>query len=80
MPLKKPTSANMEQVQIQIEKTNKLHNRHVAKILTRLNQINTSAIIIDAVKRGFSHYTKDIKEQVLTSNYQINDTSNKQTK
>lgn len=60
-------SNNME---IQI---NKLHNRHVAKILSQLNEIKAPQIIIDAVKRQFSYYTTDIKEQVLTSNINQNE-------
>jgi len=59
---KMDVSKNME---IQI---NKLHNRHVAKILSQLNEVKAPQIIIDAVKRQFSYYTTDIKEQVLTSN------------
>ena len=56
---------------------NKLHNRHVAKILTQLNEIKAPQIIIDAVKRQFSYYTTDIKEQVLTSNSNQYGKSNK---
>lgn len=52
---------------------NKLHNRHVAKILTQLNEIKAPQIVIDAVKRQFSYYTTDIKEQVLTSNIKQNE-------
>lgn len=67
----KVISNNMEEqirIQEQIKKTDKLHNRHLAKLLSRLNQINTAEIIIESVKKEFSYYTTDIKEQVLTSN------------
>ena len=70
---KKEISDNMEE---QIEILNKLHNRHLAKCLSRLNEINTAQIIIDAVKKEFSYYTTDIKEQVLTSNFYNHDKSN----
>jgi hypothetical protein len=69
--LRKEISSNME------NQINKLHNRHVAKILTQLNEIKAPQIIIDAVKRQFSYYTTDIKEQVLTSNSNQYDKSNK---
>jgi len=64
-------SNNMEKQikrQEQIKKVDKLHNRHLARLLFRLNQINTAEIIIESVKKEFSYYTTDIKEQVLTSN------------
>ena len=70
---KKEISDNMEE---QTEILNKLHNRHLAKCLSRLNEINTAQIIIDAVKKEFSYYTTDIKEQVLTSNFYNHDKSN----
>jgi len=50
------------------QEINKLHNRHTAKIITKLQEINTAEIVIDAVKRQFSFYTNDIKNQVLASN------------
>lgn len=70
---KKVISNNMEE---QIKKIDKLHNRHLAKLLFRLNQINTAEIIIESVKKEFSYYTTDIKEQVLTSNSINYDKSN----
>jgi type IV secretory pathway VirB6-like protein len=54
-------------MQVNQEKTiNRLHNRHYAKIIDKLEQVNAPAIIIDTVKQQFSFYTKDIKEQVLS--------------
>ncbi len=72
-------SNNMEEQikrQEQIKKVDKLHNRHLAKCLSRLNEINTAQIIIETVKKEFSYYTTDIKEQVLTSNSNDYDKSN----
>ena len=66
----KAISYNME------EQINKLHNRHLAKLLSRLNEIKTPQIIIEAVKKQLSYYTTDIKEQVLTSNLNHYDKSN----
>ena len=70
---KKEISDNMEE---QTEILNKLHNRHLARCLSRLNEINTAQIIIETVKKEFSYYTTDIKEQVLTSNLNHYDKSN----
>ena len=70
---KKVISNNMEE---QTEILNKLHNRHLARCLSRLNEINTAQIIIETVKKEFSYYTTDIKEQVLTSNLNHYDKSN----
>jgi hypothetical protein len=58
------------------EQINRLHNRHLAKLLSQLNEINTPQIIIDTIKKQLSFYTKDIKEQVLTSNFSNHDKSN----
>lgn len=60
----------------QIELVNKLHRRHIAKLLDSLNGINAPQIIIDAVSRQFSFYSNDIKNQVLTSNSNQNDKFN----
>ena len=57
------------------EQINRLHNRHLAKLLSQLNEINTPQIIIDTIKKQLSFYTKDIKEQVLTSNFTNHDNS-----
>lgn len=70
---KKEISDNMEE---QTKILNKLHNRHLARCLSRLNEINTAQIIIETVKKEFSYYTTDIKEQVLTSNFYNHDKSN----
>lgn len=69
---KKEIGNNME------EQINRLHNRHLAKLLSQLNEIKTPQIIIDAVKKQLSYYTTDIKEQVLASklNYYDNSTRN----
>lgn len=72
-------SNNMEEqikIQEQRKKVDKLHNRHVARLLFRLNQIKVAEIIIESVKKEFSYYTSDIKEQVLTSNSNDYDKSN----
>jgi len=71
----KENSINMEE---QTNRLHKLHNRHLAKLLSKLNEINTAQIIIESVKKQFSYYTTDIKEQVLTSNSNQNDKLNKQ--
>lgn len=66
----KEISNNME------EQINRLHNRHLAKLLSQLNEIKTPQIIIEAVKKQLSYYTNDIKEQVLTGNSNYYDKSN----
>ena len=73
MQQKKEIGNNME------EQINRLHNRHLAKLLSQLNEIKTPQIVIDAVKKQLSYYTTDIKEQVLTSKsiYYDNSTRNK---
>ena len=60
------------------EQINKLHNRHLAKLLSQLNEIKTQQIIIEAVKKQLSYYTNDIKEQVLTSKLNHNGNFNNQ--
>jgi|DEB0MinimDraft_12_1074336.scaffolds.fasta_scaffold102642_1 CHASE2 domain-containing sensor protein len=60
-----------------IQEVNRLHRRHTAKILTKLKEINAAEIIIDAVKMQFSHYSNDIKDQVLTGNFKNNDKFNR---
>lgn len=44
---------------------NRLHNRHLAKLLNVLQEIETPKIIIDAIKRQFSFYTNDVKELII---------------
>lgn len=61
----------------QEEHINKLHGRHLAKLLDRLRQINTAEIIIEAIKQHLSRYTNDIKYQVLAINPDKNDHTNK---
>ncbi len=58
-----------------VEMVNKLHRRHIAKLLTALNEIRAPQIVIDAVNRQFSFYSNDIKNQVLTSNQDQHDKS-----
>ena len=60
------------------EQINRLHNRHLAKLLSQLNEIKTPQIIVDTVKRHLSYYTKDIKEQVLISKSKNYDKSSNQ--
>ena len=67
----------MENTDEQIKLVNKLHRRHIAKLLDSLNGINAPQIIIDAVNRQFSFYSNDIKNQVLTSNPNQNENHNK---
>jgi len=57
----------------EIQEVNRLHRRHTAKLLTKLKEINAAEIIMDAVKVQFSHYSNDIKNQVLTGNFKNND-------
>lgn len=44
----------------------RLTNRHLAKLLDVLDEINTPDIIKDAVKRQFWFFSSDIKNQVLS--------------
>lgn len=60
----------------QQESVNRLHNRHLAKLLTQLNELNLPTIVIEAIKNQMSRYTTDIKEQVLKSNQATNDKAN----
>lgn len=62
--------------QNQIENVNRLHNRHLAKLLAKLNEINTAEIIIEAIKIQLSYYTNDIKNQVLLSEHSNYDKQN----
>ena len=59
----------------EIQEVNRLHRRHTAKLLTKLKEINAAEIIMDAVKVQFSHYSNDIKNQVLTGYFKNNDKS-----
>lgn len=56
----------------QIENVNRLHRRHIAKLLTSLNQRGVSSDMVRVIKRHFSYYSDDIKDQVLRVNYQEN--------
>ena len=60
----------------QEQSVNRLHNRHLAKLLTQLKEIEVPLIVIQAIKNQMSRYTTDIKEQVLKSNQQSNDGNN----
>ena len=55
------------------QSVNRLHNRHLAKLLTQLKEIEVPTIVIEAIKNQMSRYTTDIKEQVLKSNQLNND-------
>lgn len=47
------------------ELVSKLHRRHTARLLDKLEEINTPKVALDAVKIAFSQYTDDIKERVI---------------
>ena len=49
------------------EKINKLHGRHLAKLLDNLREADCPQIFLDAIKKEMSYYTNDIKNQVLSS-------------
>ena len=44
----------------------KLTNRHLAKLLSYLDEIQTPAIVKEATKRQFWFFSQDVKEQVLS--------------
>jgi hypothetical protein len=43
----------------------RLANRHIAKLLTKLDEINVPAIVKDEIKRHFFYLVKDVKDQIL---------------
>ena len=51
---------------MQEELLTKLTNRHLAKVLDKLEEINTAEIIKDAVKKHFWFFSNDIKQQVIS--------------
>ena len=51
---------------MQEELLNKLTNRHLAKLLDALDEINSPAIVKEAVKREFWYFSTDVKDQVLS--------------
>jgi len=51
---------------MQEELLTKLTNRHLAKLLDALDEINSPSIVKDAVKREFWYFSNDIKGQVLS--------------
>jgi len=51
---------------MQEELLTKLTNRHLAKLLDALDEVNAPNIIKEAVKREFWFFSSDIKDQVLT--------------
>lgn len=50
---------------MRVDLVDKLTKRHLAKLLDKLDQIQTADIIKDAVKVEFYYLGQDIKEQVL---------------
>ena len=49
------------------EQVNKLRNRHVAKLLTNLSQINQLPDVVEnEIKREFSFFADDIIAQVIS--------------
>ena len=46
---------------------NKLHRRHLAKLLDNLREFECPQVILDAYKNQKTFYTNDIKNQVLAS-------------
>ena len=50
----------------------RLTNRHLAKLLSQLDEINTPDITKDAIKRQFWFFSQDIRDQVL-SKEQVNE-------
>lgn len=47
------------------EHLNQLHNRYLARLLTRLEEINIPTIALEAVKIQLSQYTTDVKKSIL---------------
>ena len=48
------------------EQVNRLRNRHVAKLLTNLSEINClPSVVENEIKREFSYFAADILEQVI---------------
>jgi hypothetical protein len=45
----------------------KLHRRHTAKLLDKLEEIKIPQIALESVKIAFSQYTNDIKQVLLAS-------------
>jgi len=55
----------------------KLTNRHLAKLLDKLEEIQTAEIIKDAVKKQFWYFSTDIKNQVLSEEQEYEQGQNK---
>lgn len=56
------------QQEIEIDNTiSKLHRRHTAKLLDKLEEIKIPQIALESVKIAFSQYTNDIKQVILAS-------------
>jgi len=51
---------------MQEELLKKLTNRHLAKLLDALDEVESPNIIKEAVKREFWYFSEDIKNQVLS--------------
>jgi len=50
-----------------MEELERLTNRHIAKLLDKLEQIQTPNIIKDAVKQQFRFFSKDIRDNILNN-------------
>lgn len=54
--------------EIEVDNTiSKLHRRHTAKLLDKLEEIKIPQIALESVKIAFSQYTNDIKQVILAS-------------
>jgi len=51
---------------MQEELLTKLTNRHLAKLLDKLEEIDSPEIIKDAVKKELWYFSNDIRDQVLS--------------
>lgn len=57
-----------------MQDVDRLSARHIAKLLSKLEQINTPSIIKDEVKRHFYFFANDIKNQVLVNYTKVSET------
>lgn len=56
---------------MQVNELTRLTNRHLAKLLDQLDEIQSPLIIKDAVKKHMWLFSHDIKDQIL--NEQVNE-------
>ena len=52
-------------LEAQKEEVKRLSNRHLAKLLDKLDEIKTNSVIKDLIKRQIYLLSKDIQEQVI---------------